>query len=128
MMMWQIMSYVICGTISAFKLENQPHITKLNFINGMLNLKFLSLEGIKNLTSYIPLLDSASIETFNGYHCQPIDKSLIGLKNLRNIGLGDSYSKAEINNFLEISKADNIKIRGKALRGTVQIRDPFFIV
>jgi hypothetical protein len=116
-----------CKMLWALKLDNLKHLTRLDFVKTMLNLKYLSLEGIRNLDTYCSVADSKSIETIVGYQCQPIDKSLTGLKNLKNIQLGDSYKKSEIDNFLNITRANNIWLRGKQLKGINEMERPFRI-
>jgi hypothetical protein len=115
-----------CDGLTALKLENLKHINKLNFIEGLANLTYLSFEGIDNLISYNDIRANNSIETFAGYNCRPKDKSLAGLRNLRNVYLGDSYTKAEIDKFLLFSQAENIIIRGETLRGSRQTQSPFY--
>jgi len=114
-----------CEGLTALKLENLKHINNLNFIKGLANLTYLSFEGVENLISYNDITANNSIETFTGYKCRPEDKSLAGLRNLKSVYLGDSYTKAEIDKFLLVSKADNIIIRGETLRGSRQTQNPF---
>lgn len=115
-----------CNKIWALKLDFLKYITRLNFIEKMTALKYLSFEGVKNIKTYNPILQNKSLETVTGYQFQPLDKSLTGLKKLKTVGLGDSYNKAEIENFLLVSNADNITMRGKILRGAVQTYNPFY--
>jgi len=116
-----------CKNLTALELDNLKHLTKLAFISDLPKLKYLSLEGIKNLDSYEPLSESKSLETLAAYHCQPQDKSLDGLRNLKNIYLGDSYNKSTIESFLNKSAANNIKIRQAAIRGSDKIPSPFIV-
>jgi len=114
-----------CKMVEALKLENLKHLTSLDFIKKMIKLKYLSFEGVKNLNTYKPILENKSLETIAGYQCQPLDKSLSGLKHLKNVFLGDSYSKSAINDFLKISEAINIQIKRALLKGTDRIKNPF---
>jgi hypothetical protein len=114
-----------CKTLKALKLDNLKHITCLKFIKELSSLKYLSFEGVQNLETYDPILENKSLESFSGYKCQPSDKSLNGLRNLKNIRLGDSYKKEEIDRFLIASDVNYLNIRGKVLKGNLQTEDPF---
>lgn len=114
-----------CKEVWALKLDNLKHIIDLDFVPSMRNLKYLSLEGVKNLDSYEKLKSSSTLEAIVGYDCRPEDRSLDGLKNLKKIKLGDSYSKAEVDKLLSDNSADYIWIRGKNLIGTGDLENPF---
>ena len=115
-----------CKRLWALKLDTLKHITALNFIKQMTELKYLSIEAVKNLESFNPILLCESLESLSGYQCKPKDNMLTGLRNLKNIGLGDSYTKLQIDKLLQISQAQNITIRGNLLRGANQYLNPFF--
>lgn len=116
-----------CGQLWALKLDNLKNITNLDFIPNMPKIKYLSMEGIKNLNSYKPIRNSKTIETIAGYNCRPADKSLEGLKRLKEIWLGDSYTKSEIESLLNDSCAETIWIRGEYLKGSGKLDNPFDI-
>lgn len=105
-----------CAQLWALKLDNLKHITNLDFIQTMPKIRYLSMEGIKNLDSYNPIKKSKTIETITGYQSRPADKSLNGLKNIKEIWLGDSYSKSEIDNLLKENDVESIWIKGKKTR------------
>lgn len=119
--------FALCKTLSALKLDNLKHISRLDFLKHMSQLTYLSMEGVAQLDSYDPILESRPLTTLSGYQCRPIDRSLYGLKNLKNVQLGDSYVRSEIDGFLKSSLAENIWLRGKQLRGTETIRGPFTV-
>ena len=114
-----------CGQLWALKLNNLKNITNLDFIPFMPKIKYLSMEGIKNLDTYTPIKNSKTMETIAGYNCRPADKSLEGLINLKEIWLGDSYAKSEIERLLNANDAKSIWIRGKKLKGTGKLNNPF---
>lgn len=116
-----------CKELSALKFDNLKHITNLDFIPTSSNLKYISFEGVKNIDTYDSIIKSTSLETISGYDCRPKDKSLLGLKNLKNVLLGDSYTKDKIEELLDSKSGKNIWIRGKALRGNREIENPFDI-
>jgi hypothetical protein len=116
-----------CGQLWALKLDNLKDITNLDFIPSMLKIKYLSMEGIKNLDSYKTIKNSKTIETIAGYNCRPTDKSLDGLKRLKQIWLGDSYTKSEIDSLLNDNDSEIIWIRGKNLKGSGKFDNPFDI-
>ena len=109
----------------ALKLDNLKNIKNLDFIPYMPQIKYLSMEGIKNLDTYAPIKNSKTMETIAGYNCRPADKSLEGLINLKEIWLGDSYTKIEIERLLNANDAESIWIRGKNLKGTGKLNNPF---
>lgn len=114
-----------CQGLEALMLDNLTHITQLNFAQFLSGLKYLTLEGVKNLDTYDPLQYCKSLEIFTGYNCRPKDQSLTGLRNLKAIALGDSYPKTEVENFLKVSLAGDVNIRGKMIKGDKPIRDFF---
>ncbi|KOF03072.1 hypothetical protein OB69_06955 [Roseivirga seohaensis subsp. aquiponti] len=114
-----------CSQLWALKLDNLKSIKNLDFISSMPKIKYLSMEGIKNLDTYAPIKNSKTMETIAGYNCRPADKSLEGLINLKEIWLGDSYTKSEIERLLNANDAESIWIRGKNLKGTGKLNNPF---
>lgn len=116
-----------CSQLWALKLDNLKSIKNLDFIPSMPEIKYLTMEGIKNLDTYAPITNSKSMETIAGYNCRPADKSLDGLKRLKEIWLGDSYTKSEVDNLLNDNDAESIWIRGKNLKGTGKLDNPFQI-
>jgi len=116
-----------CSQLWALKLDNLKGIKNLDFIPSMSKIKYLSMEGIKNLETYAPIKNSKTMETIAGYNCRPADKSLDGLKRLKEIWLGDSYTKSEVDNLLDDNNAENIWIRGKNLKGSGKLNNPFEI-
>ncbi|WP_179020367.1 hypothetical protein [Winogradskyella forsetii] len=116
-----------CSQLWALKLDNLKGIKNLDFIPIMTKIKYLSMEGIKNLDTYAPIKNSKSMETIAGYNCRPADKSLDGLKRLTEIWLGDSYAKSELEDLLNNNDAVTIWIRGKNLKGSGKLNNPFGI-
>jgi hypothetical protein len=116
-----------CGQLWALKLDNLKEIKNLDFIPSAPKIKYLSMEGIKNLYTYSPIKNSKTIETIAGYNCRPADKSLDGLKRLKEIWLGDSYTKSEIESLLNDNDAETIWISGKNLKGSGELENPFDI-
>lgn len=114
-----------CKQLLALKLDNLKKIHNLQFITSMPRIKYLSMEGINNLDTYDPIKSSKTMETISGYNCRPADKSLDGLKKLKEIWLGDSYTKSELENLLNDNEAENIWIRGKNFKGFGQLNNPF---
>lgn len=114
-----------CSQLWALKLDNLKGIKNLDFIPSMTKIKHLSMEGVKNLDTYDPIKNSKSMEVIAGYNCRPADNSLDGLKRLKEIWLGDSYTKSEVDNLLNNNDAENIWIRGKNLKGTGELNNPF---
>ena len=116
-----------CQELWALKLVNLKHITNLDFVPNMPKLRYLSLEGIKNLDTFNLIKNSKTLETVTGYDCRPADKSLDGLKKLKEISLGDSYTKAEIYKLLKDNEAEKIWLRGNSLKGMERFENPFDI-
>ena len=116
-----------CEKLWALKLDNLKNITNLDFIPSMPKINYLSMEGIKNLNSFKLIKNSRTIETIAGYNCRPADKSLDGLKKLKEIWLGDFYQNSEIDRLLNDSDAESIWIRGKILKGSGKLDNPFDI-
>ncbi len=116
-----------CRKIRALQLQNLKHLKSLEFVAKMPNLEFIAIEGTKNLETYEPMKRSKRIKTFMGYECRPADKLLDPLIGIKNIWLGDSYTKAEISNFMSKTNADNVWIRGKELKGNGKPKNPFEI-
>lgn len=114
-----------CGQLWALKLDNLKHIINLDFIPNMRKIRYLSIEGVKNLDTYDPIKKSKTIETIVGDQCKPIDKSLDGLKKLKGIWLGDSYHKSAIDDLLKNNEAESIWVRGKTLKGSGKLDNPF---
>jgi len=116
-----------CSQLWALKLDNLKGIKNLDFIPRMSKIEYLSMEGIKNLNTYTPIKNSMTMETIAGYNCRPTDKSLDGLKRLKENWLGDSYTKSEVDNLLNDNAAENIWIRVKNLKGSGKLKNPFEI-
>jgi len=114
-----------CNNIWALKLDNLKHLEDLSFLGEMDSLKYLAIEGLKNIDTFSPLLKNKSLETIQGYQCRPTDKSLNGLKRIQNIFLGDTYSQTEIESFLKDSNSINLSLRGKTIRGVKNLKSPF---
>ena len=106
-----------CEKLEALQLQDLKHIETLNFLKKLKLLKYLQIEGLKNIETYEPILTCSSLETFLASNCKPIDKSLKGLVNVKNIGLGDSYSKDETDNLVSNFRGDTIRIRAKKIKG-----------
>jgi len=116
-----------CKNLLALQLQNLKNLKSFKFIPEIQNLEFIEIEGVKNITTYEPIKKAKKIGTFMGYDCRPADKSLEPLIDIKNLWLGDSYTKAEILNFLSKTKADNVWIRGKELKGKTKPKNPFEI-
>ena len=116
-----------CKNLLALQLQNLKNLKSLEFIPKIQNLEFIAIEGAKNIDTYQPFKKTKKIETFMGYDCRPADKSLNPLTDIKSLWLGDSYTKAEISNFLLKTKADNVWIRGKELKGKTKPKNPFEI-
>ena len=116
-----------CESLDALQLQDLKHVASLNFLNNLKRLKYLQVEGLKNLETYLPLLSCSSLEIFLAYNSKPRDKSLKGLINLKDVGLGDSYSKDEICNLVSHFSGDAIQIRGKEIKGKLNYINPFDI-
>jgi len=114
-----------CAQLRALKLDTLKHITNLEFIPHMAKIKYLALVGIKNIESFKPIEQSNTIETLSGSQCKPTDKSLNGLKMLKEIWLGDTYSKSEIDCLMKENNAENIWIRRNNLKGLGKLNNPF---
>jgi hypothetical protein len=106
-----------CENLEALKLQDLKHIETLNFLKNLKLLKYLQIEGLKTIETYEPILNCSSLEIFLAYNSKPVDKSLKGLVNVKNIGLGDSYSKDEIDNLVSNFRGDTIRIRAKEIKG-----------
>lgn len=116
-----------CSKISALQLQNLKHLKSLEFVAKMQDLEFIAMEGTKNIESYEPMKRAENLKTVMGYECRPADKLLEPLIDIENICLGDSYTKAEISNFISITNAENVWIRGKELKGNGKPNNPFEI-
>lgn len=116
-----------CKNLTAMQFQNLKNLKSLDFVPEIQNLEFIAIEGAKNISTYEPIKKAKKIESFMGYDCRPADKSLEPLTDIKNLWLGDSYTKAEISNFLSKTKADNVWIRGKELKGKVKPKNPFEI-
>jgi hypothetical protein len=89
-----------CKNLEALQLQDLKHVQSLHFLTNLKSLKYLQVEGLKNIETYEPILNCSSLEVFLAYNSKPMDKSLKGLTNIKAIGLGDSYSKEEIDNLV----------------------------
>lgn len=116
-----------CKNLLALQLQNLKNLTSFEFVPAIKNLEFIEIEGVKNITTYEPIKKAKKIETFMGYDCRPADKSLEPLTDIKNLWLGDSYTRAETLNFLSKTKANNVWIRGKELKGKMKPKNPFEI-
>jgi hypothetical protein len=114
-----------CENLEALQLQDLKNIESLNFLTNLKLLKYLQIEGLKNIETYEPILNCSSLETFLAYNCKPADKSLKGLANVKNIGLGDSYSKDEIDNLVSNFTGDTIRIRAKEIKGKLSYINQF---
>ena len=88
-------------------------------------LKYLQIEGLKNIETYNPILSCPSLEIFLAYNSKPIDRSLNGLINVKTIGLGDSYPKDEVANLVSLFTGDTIRIRANEIKGKLEYGNPF---
>lgn len=116
-----------CKKINALQLQNLKNLQSLEFVAEMQDLEFIAMEGIKIIKSYEPIKRARHIKTIMGYECRPADKSLEPLISIKNIWLGDSYTKAHITNFMSKTNADYVWIRGKELKGNGKPKNPFEI-
>lgn len=117
-----------CKNLEALQLQDLKHIESLNFLKKLKLLKYLQIEGLKNMETYEPILNCSSLETFLAYNSKPTDKSLKGLVNVKNIGLGDSYSKDEIDKLVSNFTGDTIRIRAKEIKGKLNYINLFDIM
>ena len=114
-----------CVSLEALQLQDLKHVESFNFLTNLKLLKYLQIEGLKNIETYEPILNCSSLETFLAYNSKPADKSLKGLSNLKNIGLGDSYSKVEIDNLVSNFTGDAIRIRASEIKGKLNYINQF---
>jgi hypothetical protein len=115
-----------CKGIEALELQDLKHFENLDFLNELNEIKYLRLEGTKNLLTYGPILNCKSLETLSVSNGRPVDKSLKPIVNLKNIALGDSYAKSEIDYLTANFNGQTIWLRGKELKGRLtDIRNPF---
>ena len=116
-----------CKYLEAMKLQNLKHIHNLDFLKSMNSLKYLQLEALKNIETYNPVVKCELLEYFFADDSKPLDKSLNGLSKIKSVGLGDSYPKNEITNFIKHFTGEEIWIRGKEWKGKmnyVNLFDP----
>ena len=116
-----------CTSLEALELQNLKHITSLNFLEGLPNLNFLRLDGLKNIETYKPVLLCKNLKKLSTTDSRPVDKDLKPLINLDDISLGDSYSKQAIGDFLTEYKGTALWIRGKDYRAYSEYKNPFDI-
>lgn len=114
-----------CENLEALQLQDLKNIQTLHFLTNLKSLKYLQMEGLKNIETYKPILNCTSLETFLAYNCKPTDKSLKGLANVKNIGLGDSYSKDEIDYLVSNFTGESISIRAKEIKGKLKYINQF---
>lgn len=115
-----------CKGIEALEFQDLKHIQNIDFLNELSEIKYLRLEGTKNLLTYNPILNCKSLETLSVSDGRPADKSLKPIVNLKNIALGDSYAKSEIDYLTANFSGQTIWVRGKELKGRLaDIRNPF---
>ena len=115
---WKLQTVYRSGKIPSAPLKNE-------FLTNLKSLNYLQIEGLKNIDTYEPILNCPSLETFLAYNCKPTDKSLKGLVNVKNIGLGDSYSKEEIQKLVANFTGDTIGIRAKEIKGKLNYINQF---
>lgn len=106
-----------CNSIETLELMNLANLHSFKFISNLKSLSTLNLEGLKKIDSYKDFGQCNSLKVLSGYDCRPLDKSLIGLENLDSIMLGDSYTKLEIDSFVQRFRGQNLWIRGKQILG-----------
>jgi hypothetical protein len=108
---------VKCENLEALQLQDLKHIKSLDFLINLKLIKYLQIESLKNIETYKPILSCPSLEIFLAYNSRPIDKSLEGLINLKTVGIGDRYSKEEIDNLVSNFRGNTIRIRAKEIKG-----------
>ena len=114
-----------CENLEALQLQNLKYFESLNFLKNLKRLKYLQIEGLKNIETYEPLLSCSALEIFLAYNSKPMDKSLKGLINLKTLGLGDSYSKEEIDYLVSHFSGETIRIRAKEVKGKLNYINQF---
>lgn len=114
-----------CKNLWAIHFMNLKHVTSLDFVPLMPQIKYISFEGLQKLQTFAPISKSTTLEIIAGTKCRPEDKSLDGLRKLKRVALGDSYTKQEIESFLADNQAESIAIRGKVLKGEYEPYFPF---
>jgi hypothetical protein len=114
-----------CDSLEALQFQDLKYIESFKFLTNLKQLKYLQIEGLKNIDSYDPILTCSSLETFLAYNSKPLDKSLKGLVNVKNVGLGDSYSKDEIDYLVSHFTGETIRIRAKEIKGKLNYTNLF---
>lgn len=114
-----------CKNLINLELQNLKNLTSLSFIRELTNLKYLRLDCVKNIETYSPVINLLNLETFSTTESRALDKKLFPLHKLKNVFLGDSYSKSEIEEFLHNFKGENLWIWGKEYRGNKNLKNPF---
>ncbi|MFI5344307.1 MAG: hypothetical protein ACHQUC_08820 [Chlamydiales bacterium] len=114
-----------CEKLEALQLQDLQHIESLDFLSNLKMLKYLQIEGLKNIKTYEPVLFCSTLETFLATNSKPKDQSLMSLINVKSIGLGDSYSKSEIDSLVSHFRGNNISIRGRELKGKLSYANIF---
>lgn len=109
-----------CSSLEYLQLQNLKHVSTLDFVGSLKNLKYLDLDGIKNLSSYSPISANDSIETISAANSRPADKDLTPLLNLKNVWLGDSYSKATVDKFASQFQGQGFWNRGQDIVGDLR--------
>ncbi|OYU79017.1 MAG: hypothetical protein CFE23_16020 [Flavobacterium sp. BFFFF1] len=106
--------------IQYLQLQNLKHLTKIDFVAKMTNLKYIHLDGIRNLVSYIPISQNQAIDTISIAESKPQDKELSYLLNVNNVRLSDSYSKEIIDLFTQKFKGKSFWYRGNDIIGEIK--------
>lgn len=111
--------------LNALALENLKHLTDLDFTRHLSSLRYLRLDGIKNVITYMPLENSHSIEKITTYNSKPQDESILPIRNIKQIWIGESYKKRTIEQFTKAFMGDVLYYRGKSIKGEWIATTPF---
>lgn len=109
-----------CTSLEYIEFQDLKHITDLDFIPFLKNLKYLRLEGVKNLLSFSPISNNESIKTISTTNSRPTDKDLTPLLNLQHVWLGDSYGKSAVDKFSSQFHGQSFWNRGKDIIGNLR--------
>jgi hypothetical protein len=111
--------------VQAVELQNLKGIETLDFLAKQQSLSFLKIGGLKNLKTLKVIEKLRTLDTVVMYDNKVMDKSILPLKDVKNISIGDSYPKAMINDFKDSFKGISFWYRGTNLCGEFMTKDPF---
>lgn len=112
------------NSLRILELSHCPSLTDFSFLQRFHALKYMDITSCRNLASFKGIENCPNLEVVNISECKSRDKNLDYLAGIKNVFVGISYTKEQVQNFEKKFTGDNYSI-GKFDKGKFDYLEHF---